>query len=60
MDQETEDQFRQRREASPDVDWEGVYEWVARAYDLTRPGGVIALVLPDRRPFTARKPRVDE
>lgn len=55
MNQEKIDELRERREARPDLDWSGVEEWIARSFELLRPGGVLSLALPDGRPFVARK-----
>lgn len=50
-------ELTEREAASPDVDWTGVVAYVARSYQLARPGGVIALVLPDGKPFIAKRSR---
>lgn len=49
------DELHQRRDATPDRNWTGIEEWVTRSFSLLRPGGVLSLVLPDGKPFTARK-----
>lgn len=48
-----------RRAAFPGADWDAVEAWIERTYELTRPGGVVSMMLPDGKPFTARKPMVD-
>lgn len=49
-------ELRARREATPEADWDGVEEWIERSLALTKPGGVVATVLPDGKPFVVRKP----
>lgn len=52
-------ELAERRAAAPEADWDGVVAWVEMSLALIRPGGVLALVLPDGKPFTARRGGVD-
>lgn len=56
MTPEIKAELAQRRADAPGLPWDGVEDWVERAYLLIRPGGVLAISLPDGKPFTARKP----
>jgi hypothetical protein len=49
-------ELRERRAATPDADWGNAEEWVSRALELIKPGSVLSVVLPDGKPFTARRP----
>jgi hypothetical protein len=40
--------------------WDDAETWVARSLALTRPGGIVSMVLPDGRPFNVRRPLVTE
>jgi hypothetical protein len=48
------EEFEKRRQAhvggDPDA-WDAAWVWVRRSLQLTRPGGVLSMVLPDGRPF---------
>lgn len=40
-------------------EWDAAVAWVARSWSLVRPGGVVSQVMPDGKPFTAKR-RVDQ
>lgn len=49
-------ELRERRAATPDAGWGDAEEWIGRALELIKPGGVLSVVLPDGKSFTARRP----
>ena len=58
MDQEKLDELAERRRvAGAGEEWDGVQKWIVRSYELLSPGGVLAQVLPDGKPFTVTKPK---
>jgi hypothetical protein len=55
MTQTMLDELAARRAAAPDLDWDTAEAGVRRSYELLRPGGMLGLILPDGKPFIARK-----
>lgn len=49
-------ELARRRAANPENDWSDVAVWIERSLALTKPGGVLSIILPDGKPFTVRKP----
>lgn len=38
-------------------EWNAAEAWVVRMLSLTKPGGVVSVILPDQKVFTVKKPQ---
>lgn len=60
MNPEKRRELDERKAACPDEDWSQAEQWIERSLELSRPGGIVSLVLPDGLPFVARKEGPDD
>lgn len=56
LDNEKRAELKARRDAMPLLPWDGVDAYIEHAMTLVRPGGMMAVVLPDGKPFFAQRP----